>query len=164
VAPRQTGRPGPARIPAAAGTGATSGKFFRMRVFFDVDYTILGQDGSLRPGTREVFELLTDSGHEVFIWSGFGDRSREIERHGIGHLVSGYFTKPLTNLHLGPEGWPHPVPFPPDFVVDDHPGLVNYHEGIVVTAYIDDRHDSDDVMMREVYPAILTVAETAEAS
>ena len=27
-------------------------------IFFDVDYTILGLDGSLRPWTREVFERL----------------------------------------------------------------------------------------------------------
>jgi len=136
----------------------------RVRVFFDVDYTILGQDGSLRPGTREVFELLTAAGHEVFIWSGFGNRSREIERLGLGHLVSGYFTKPLVDVHLGHEEWAHPVPFRPDFVVDDHPGPVQYHEGIVVTAYVDSRNHSDDVMMREVYPAILTVAGSPESN
>ena len=39
-----------------------------MNIFFDMDYTILSQDNSLRPGTREVFRKLVDDGHQVSVW------------------------------------------------------------------------------------------------
>ncbi|HEY3059716.1 MAG TPA: HAD hydrolase family protein [Chloroflexota bacterium] len=41
-----------------------------MNIFFDVDETILGYDGSLRPLVRETFKVLVDEGHRIYIWSG----------------------------------------------------------------------------------------------
>ena len=43
-----------------------------MKIFFDVDYTILGLDDTLRPNTKETFQRLLDDGHEIHIWSGMG--------------------------------------------------------------------------------------------
>jgi hypothetical protein len=108
-----------------------------MRVFFDVDLTILGQDGTLRPGTRDLFVLLIERGHQVFVWSGFGDRSDDLLRHDICDLVSGFYSKPLTGMAKGYEAWG--LPFPPDFVVDDHPGPPSFMGGRNVSPYID-RH------------------------
>ena len=45
-----------------------------MKIFFDVDYTILGLDDSLRPGTMETLQKIKDDGHEIYIWSGMGER------------------------------------------------------------------------------------------
>jgi hydroxymethylpyrimidine pyrophosphatase-like HAD family hydrolase len=41
-----------------------------VNIFFDVDETILGYDGSLRPLVAEVFGRLVDQGHRIFVWSG----------------------------------------------------------------------------------------------
>ena len=41
-----------------------------MNIYFDVDYTLIAMDGSLRPGTTEVFESLLEDGHFIYIWSG----------------------------------------------------------------------------------------------
>jgi hypothetical protein len=128
-----------------------------MRVFFDVDYTILGQDGSLRPGTRVLFETLIADGHQIYIWSGFGERREDVRRIGLDDLVSGYFQKPLSGYHLGHESWG--LPFRPDFVVDDHPGLAVYLPGFVVTAYVD-RCTPDDGTMARVYEALIERART----
>ena len=67
-----------------------------MKIFFDVDYTILGLDDSLRPGTTETFQKLIDDGHEIYIWSGMGERWEVIEKHGLGPYVSGVYEKPPT--------------------------------------------------------------------
>ena len=45
-----------------------------MKIFFDVDYTILGLDDSLRPGTMETLAQLKEEGNEIYIWSGMGER------------------------------------------------------------------------------------------
>src|SRR5262245_64197341 len=95
-----------------------------LRVFFDVDYTLLGQDQTLRPGADELFRRLIADGHEISIWSGFGERSQDIARCGLDPYVSGYYRKPLSGYHLHHSAWG--LPFRPDFVVDDHPGPVAY--------------------------------------
>ncbi|MFI5052944.1 MAG: hypothetical protein ACHQDE_01165 [Acidimicrobiia bacterium] len=124
-----------------------------MRIFFDVDLTILGQDGSLRPGTRELFVRLIDEGHEVYVWSGFGERWDDLRRHDLDGIVHGVFNKPLSRQAEGHEVWG--LPFAPDFVVDDHPGLPTYLPGINVTAYVDRRFSAEDTEMDRVYRAIV---------
>jgi hypothetical protein len=124
-----------------------------MRIFFDVDLTIIGQDGSLRPGTRELFARLIDEGHEIYVWSGFGERWEDLRRHDLDGMVHGVFSKPLSRQWAGHEAWG--LPFAPDFVVDDHPGLPTYVGGINVTAYVDRRRSSEDTEMDRVYLAIL---------
>ena len=52
-----------------------------MNIFFDVDYTILGLDDSLRPGTKETFRKLIDDGHSIYIWSGVGLRWEVVRKH-----------------------------------------------------------------------------------
>ena len=104
-----------------------------MEIFFDVDYTILGLDGSLRPWTREVFEALLGDGHRVHIWSGGGIRSADIARHDLDHLVEACYRKPLANheaalVELG-------VPLVPDFVVDDSAEIPAVFGGVLVAAY-----------------------------
>jgi hypothetical protein len=123
-----------------------------MRIFFDVDYTILGQDGSLRPGTRELFVRLVDEGHEVYVWSGFGERWDDLRRHELDTIVHGVFSKPITGQWKGHEAWG--LPFAPDFVVDDHPGLPAFVGGVNVTAYVDRRFSHADTEMERVYEAI----------
>ena len=102
-------------------------------IFFDVDYTILGLDGSLRPWTREVFERLRAEGHRVHVWSGTGDRSAVLREHGIEHLVEACYRKPLANHEAALES--HGVPLTPDFVVDDHPEITAIFGGALVAAY-----------------------------
>ena len=104
-----------------------------MRVFFDVDYTILGLDGSLRPGTREVFERIVADGHQLYVWSGGGTRWDDIRGHDLEHLVTDCFQKPLANHHaaLSELGVPHV----PDFVVDDSVEIATVFGGVLVAAY-----------------------------
>ena len=52
-----------------------------MNIFFDVDYTILSMDGSLRPDTVGVFEQIIKDGHTIYIWSGQGLRWTEVKEH-----------------------------------------------------------------------------------
>jgi hypothetical protein len=131
-----------------------------VRVFFDVDFTILGQDGTLRPGTLELFSTLVDDGHQVYVWSGFGDRSKDVRRLGLDHLVTGYFRKPLSGLADGHEAWE--LPFRPDFVIDDHPGPVAFIGGYHISAYVDGT-SSEDREMVAVYEAIKTAHRTGRA-
>jgi hypothetical protein len=43
-------------------------------LFFDVDYTILSADYTMRPGTQEIFGRLVNYGHQAYISSGEGLR------------------------------------------------------------------------------------------
>lgn len=104
-----------------------------LEIFFDVDYTILGLDGSLRPWTREVFERLVGDGHRLHIWSGAGDRSSVVREHSLEHLVEACYHKPLADheaalTRLG-------VPLMPDFVVDDSAEIPAAFGGVLVAAY-----------------------------
>ena len=65
---------------------------FPLNIFFDVDYTILGLDNSLRPGTREVFQKMVDDGHHAHVWSGMGERWEVVATFG-GVWVPPYFFK-----------------------------------------------------------------------
>jgi hypothetical protein len=112
-----------------------------MNVFFDVDYTILGMDGSLRPRTMEVFEELIESGHDVYIWSGVGVRRGEIRRLGLEPLVRGVYQKPLSDYEAGLQRFD--IPVMPDFVVDDHPGIVRHFGGLCVKPYVSRRQPDD---------------------
>ena len=70
-----------------------------MKIFFDVDYTILGLDDTLRPNTKETFQKLLDDKHEIHIWSGMGERWEVIEKHDLGGFVSGVYEKPTDHFH-----------------------------------------------------------------
>src|SRR5262245_18841351 len=132
-----------------------------LRVFFDVDYTLLGQDLTLRPGAADVFARLVGDGHEIYVWSGFGERARDMARVGLAPHVSGYFRKPLSGLYLHHSAWG--LSFRPDFVVDDHPGPVAYLGGLVVSAYVD-RTTPDDGAMWRVYDAVRAQSTSSQNS
>jgi hypothetical protein len=124
-----------------------------MNVFFDVDQTILGTDGTLRPLVREVFEKLVEEGHRIFVWSGMrtGDvvRAEVVERHALAVYVTDCFRKPLFDyrqqwLRTGSE-------VQPDFCVDDYPEIVEAFGGVLVKPYVSARADAD---LERVYQAI----------
>ena len=104
-----------------------------MNVFFDVDYTLIDGDGGLRPGVREAFTELKELGHDIYLWSGLGPRWETVEEGELADLVSDCFDKPLYRHRamLRPLG----IEVSPDYVVDDHPHLVDVFGGCVVTAY-----------------------------
>lgn len=131
-----------------------------MRVFFDVDYTLLGQDLTVRPGTEDLFSRLVAEDHEIYVWSGFGKRTRDITQAGLDAYVSDYFRKPLSGLYQHHSTWG--LPFRPDFVVDDHPGPVAYLGGLQVAPYID-RHTTDDGVMDRVYHAVRAASSATVA-
>ena len=116
-----------------------------MNVFFDVDYTILGFDGSLRPRTHEVFERLISDGHEVYIWSGVGVRWTEVKRAELHHLVSGVYQKPLSDFDAGLIRYG--VPVVPDFVIDDYPGIVLHFGGLCIKPYVSRRWPDDELLV-----------------
>ena len=104
-----------------------------MKIFFDVDYTILGLDDTLRPNTRETFQKLLDDQHEIHIWSGMGERWEVIEKHELGGFISGVYEKPTDNFHEKLEELK--VPCEPEFVIDDYPEIVAAFGGVWVPPY-----------------------------
>ena len=118
-----------------------------MKIFFDVDYTILGLDDTLRPGTMETLEQLREEGHEIYIWSGMGQRWEVVEKHNLTPLVSGVYEKPTHHFHERLEELG--VPFEPEFVIDDYPELVAAFGGVWVPPYFFKR--SFDQEMERIY-------------
>jgi hypothetical protein len=122
-----------------------------MNVFFDIDYTIFGgMDGSLRPGTLEVFEELVGLGHNLYIWSGVGVRWDEVRRAGLEPFVQDVYRKPLPgrevpwlphtdSLHL------YGVPVVPDFVIDDYPEIVLHFGGYRIKDYVYENPNDEEM-------------------
>ena len=138
-----------------------------MEIFFDVDYTILGLDGSLRPWTHEVLERLVAEGHRIHVWSGNGERSSDVERHGLGQLVTACYRKPLSNYHASLEELG--VPAVPDFAVDDTAEVAAAFGGVWVVAYAAGTpsdylpRDRDEEMLR-VHRVVREYVETGTSS
>lgn len=123
-----------------------------MNIFFDVDHTIQGEDGSLRPGTRELFRQLNEDGHDVYVWSGMGLRLEDVRRHELDALVRGVFHKPVTQFADGIARFN--IPVIPDFVVDDYPGIVEHFGGFCIRDYWAALEQPDDREMDHVYEAV----------
>ena len=121
-----------------------------LKIFFDVDYTLLAVDGSLRPGTRQTFERLVDDGHKVFIWSGVGIRTADVERHELQDLVSGVYKKPIYDFVNGLRLLR--VPHWPDFVIDDYPEIVDTFGGVLAKPYFFSAAEDDE--MDRIYAII----------
>jgi hypothetical protein len=115
-----------------------------VNVFFDVDYTIIGFDGSLRPHTVEVFEQLVARGHDVYVWSGVGVRWSEVRKAGLEPLVCGVYQKPLSDFNAGLTRYE--VPVVPDFVIDDYPGIVEHFGGLCIKPYVSRRWPDDELL------------------
>ena len=122
----------------------------KLKIFFDVDYTLLAVDGSLRPGTRQTFERLVDDGHKVFIWSGVGVRTADVERHELQDLVSGVYKKPIYDFVNGLRLLR--VPHWPDFVIDDYPEIVDTFGGVLAKPYFFRAAEDDE--MDHIYAII----------
>ena len=118
-----------------------------MKIFFDVDYTILGLDDTLRPNTLETLEQLKQDKHEIYIWSGMGERWEVVEKHQLTPLVSGVYEKPTHHFHERLEELG--VPFEPDFVIDDYPEVVAAFGGVWGPPYFFKR--SFDEEMNRIY-------------
>jgi hypothetical protein len=116
-----------------------------VNVFFDVDYTIIGFDGSLRPNTVQVFEQLVALGHDVYVWSGVGVRWGEVRKAGLEPLVQGVYQKPLSDFDAGLERYG--VPVVPDFVIDDYPGIVEHFGGLCIKPYVSRRWPDDELLV-----------------
>ncbi len=126
----------------------------RLAIFFDVDHTLIDDDGNLRPGARAALAELTSRGHQVHLWSGLGPRWEVVERHDLRTLIAGCHTKPLYQHEAMLE--PLGIPVRPDFVVDDHPHLVAIFGGCVVRPYRN--HDPDDREMSRVIGEVERIA------
>lgn len=130
-----------------------------MKIFFDVDYTILGLDDSLRPGTMETLQKIKDDGHEIYIWSGMGERWEVVKKHNLEPLISGVYEKPTHHFHERLEELG--VPFEPDFVIDDYPEVVAAFSGVWVPPYFFKR--SVDQEMDRIYQIIADVVGTGSS-
>ena len=130
-----------------------------MNIFFDVDYTILGMDGSLRPGTVETFQRLVDDGHRIYIWSGMGQRWEVVRKHKLESLASGVYEKPLNNFveRLPEMG----INMLPDLVVDDYPEVVVAFGGIWVPPYF--FKSKADEQMEQIYKIITEYARNGHS-
>ena len=121
-----------------------------MNIFFDMDYTIMGADGSLRHNTRETFRRLVEDGHSVFVWSGVGIRAAEVRRFGLADYVTAVFQKPLEDYEASlPKLGVSPRP---DFIIDDHPEIVRYFGGFICRPHY--FRSNIDTEMDEIYQAI----------
>jgi len=132
-----------------------------VNVFFDMDYTILGMDGSLRPGTIEVFGELVARGHDVYVWSGMGVRWDEVRRAGLEPFIKGVYRKPLDDFAAGLETCG--VPVVPDFVIDDYPQIVAFFGGVCIKEYLS-RHQEDTEMYAVLEQIDAHHAAAADAS
>ena len=130
-----------------------------MKIFFDFDYTILGLDDSLRPGTMETLQKIKDDGHEIYIWSGMGERWEVVKKHNLEPLISGVYEKPTHHFHERLEELG--VPFEPDFVIDDYPEIVAAFSGVWVPPYFFKR--SVDQEMDRIYQIIADVVATGSS-
>ena len=126
-----------------------------MNIFFDTDYTWLGVDDSVRPGTHEIMQKLIDDGHKIYVWSGIGIRWPEVRRHNLTPYVTDCFVKPLDNFiealdELG-------LPVRPDVVIDDYPEVPTALGGIWVRPYF--FYNAADNEMQRVYQLISQYAK-----
>jgi hypothetical protein len=124
-----------------------------MNIFFDVDETIVGYDGSLRPLVHETFKALVDEGHHIYIWSGVRTpeivRTEVVERHGLATYVTDCFQKPRFDYIA--QWQRRAAGVQPDFIVDDYPEIVDAFGGILIKPYSQAKPDND---LERVYLAI----------
>ena len=131
-----------------------------MNIYFDFDYTLIAMDGTLRPHTKETFSRLIDDGHKIYIWSGVGDRSTDIDRLKLSKYVSDVFVKPLTDFEVGLTRFEvDPIP---DFVVDDHREIVEHFGGIHIEPFY--FRSSNDERMKSLYEAVFEFSECGKSA
>ena len=116
-------------------------------------------DGSLRPRTREIFSQLIEDGHKVFIWSGVGMRTKDMERLDLMDLISGIFVKPITEFENGLDRFN--VQPRPDFVIDDHREFGEALGGVHIEPYYFGA--AEDGQMDDLYQSISDFSETGKS-
>ena len=121
-----------------------------MQLFFDVDYTLIAYNGSLRPLVHKVFGDLKSDGHDIYIWSGMGLRNKEVEENNLTEFVSGIYHKPIDKFEEGLIQYG--IPVRPEYVVDDHREGVDHFGGFVIRAYF--WENARDKEMTAVYEDI----------
>jgi hypothetical protein len=117
-----------------------------LNIFFDVLGTLLTEEESPRPHTREAFLMLRDSGHHLYLWSsgGAGYAATTAELLGVEDLVGGCFDK-----RQEPD-------VPVDFVVDDDTSVVEAHGGYRIAPFGGNPRDE------ELLRAAAAVADASE--
>ncbi|MDP6451923.1 MAG: HAD hydrolase family protein [SAR202 cluster bacterium] len=124
------------------------------KIFFDVDYTLLGVDGSLRPNARDALQRLVDDGHQIYVWSGNGIRWRDIRKHELESLVVDCIEKPVTDYANAVST----MDIKPDLVVDDHLEIVAALGGVWARTYY--FPNSKDNEMEDIFRVITEWAQT----
>lgn len=110
-----------------------------LRVYFDVDDTLLTWSKRLRPFSREVIAALSSAGAEVYLWSGVGVRWEVAYTYDLREHIVDCYVKPLSRhrerlRELG-------IPYPPDHVVDDDDEIVRVFGGTLVPAPLEPIED-----------------------
>lgn len=103
-----------------------------LRVYFDVDDTLLTWDRRLRPFAREVIATVAGAGVEVYLWSGVGVRWEVAHAHNFRIHITDCYVKPLSRHRERLAGLG--IPFVPDHVVDDDAEIVGVFGGTHVIA------------------------------
>jgi len=119
-----------------------------------MDYTLIGLTGTLRPLVTETFEQLIDDGHTLYIWSGLGNRSSEVEKLGLSKYVNGVSSKPIADYEeiVRKKFEEKEIDVYPDFVVDDHEEIVKALGGGLIKAFF--AGDNYDREMEHMYNII----------
>jgi hypothetical protein len=120
-----------------------------VKIFFDVDETILSYDGSLRPHVHEIFALLHSEGHELYLWSAVGIRTEVVEKFALQAWVTACYRKPVgsaVSIRSQLE-----LPVTPDFCIDDYPEPVAAFGGVLIQPYA---YATEDDEMIRVYRSI----------
>ncbi len=123
-----------------------------MNLFFDMDNTLIGDRGQLRPLVSETLYQLHTDGHTLYVWSGVGIRWKEVHTHGLARIVRDCYNKPLD------EPAQQATTYAPDLVIDDVPAIVEEFGGIVVRPYY--LENPRDREMERVYRVIQEVLST----
>ena len=131
-----------------------------VNIFFDMDYTLLGVDGSLRPMAKEVMQRLLDDGHQLYVWSGNGIRWLELRRHGLESLVTDCFEKPMANYVEAVEQMELPVA--PDIVIDDDLEVAAALGGVWARTYYFPNAADDE--MEHIYRIVTEFAQTGHST
>ncbi|MBI2172320.1 MAG: hypothetical protein HYU30_09975 [Chloroflexi bacterium] len=131
-----------------------------MNIFFDVDFTWLGLDQSLRPGTHETMQRLLADGHKIYIWSGVGIRWPEVHQHRLTPYVTDCFVKPLSQYAERVAQMDLPVW--PDLVIDDFPEVPAALGGFWIRPYFYFSNTDDE--MEVIYRLITEVARTGRSA
>lgn len=110
-----------------------------LRIFFDVDDTLLSWNGRMRPCAREIIAAIAEAGAEVYLWSGVGVRWEVAHAYDLRAHITDCFVKPLSRhrerlVELG-------IPFVPDHVVDDDDEIVRVFGGTHVPAPLEPLED-----------------------